>query len=440
MKGKDGTSSPLLLSPKVRVKPLKRRRIRLGNADNELDESTLEILNAIRDIPSCCDSKSSSRKPLPAIGSQRQHETVDYDFAIDSNCSTSRDKKISSLSTDVQLIDDALLQSKDVGNDGTKISLRPRRRRERTFISSNKSNFLTADGHSNGTDLNVSNQLNFDNDSVFSDFSEDLTKEKSERRRRNRKSTETESLKDDGAIDVRPAIKAGRRSTRLLESANLQFSFLQDPSNDHQSSNHHNNEHPDTSRSSVRKGQINEDFLLLLDQDTLHGIESNSVTSSETSKTEVLSHKRRSRRHHQNIDEDFVNAGKDDGFSEATSVFSDISESYDPTISSKEHRTRKVDSLSSFGTNIEDRDSDGGIFTSPQRHKKRSRHHQSKLRQNHEDNPLFSNDTDLLATNSFSLSGESDDALYQERKLISKPQRRRNHKYLPPLSENLNTK
>ena len=67
MKGREGLSSPIL-SPKLPVKPLKRRRMRLGTTDSELNDSTLDLLDALRDVPSK-GTKGSSRKPLPAIGS-----------------------------------------------------------------------------------------------------------------------------------------------------------------------------------------------------------------------------------------------------------------------------------------------------------------------------------------------------------------------------------
>jgi len=442
MKGKDVTSSPLL-SPKVRVKPLKRRRIRLGNNDNELDESTMEILNAIRDIPSCCERNSSNRKPLPAIGSQTK--SGKNEFLIESLSNASRAKKnpnISNdvISNDVQLIDDALTQNKNLDDgeddDDTKRSLRPRRRRERTFISSKKSELLKEDNDDNvvinriNFDQKQESKMDFNNNSMFSDFSEDLTNNKSERRRAKLLNAKIENLEDDELTNKRPSVKAGRRSTKP-SSQIQQISFLKE-----------SNFNPDSSRSSKTIGRLDDDdddFLLRLDQNSPVEFEINSL-SSETSKKEVLAPKRRSRRHCCNTEEDPMPTGRDNGFSDEASLFSDdFSDVYDPSFNTKPHKTRNSQALSSFRLKTEDKDPNGGIFTSPQRHKKRSRHQQSKLKQNPEDNLLFSNDSDLLSTNSFSLPGENEEAPYLERKLYPKHQRRRAHKFLPPLSENLSS-
>ena len=435
MKGKDVSASPMQ-SPKVRVKPLKRRRIRLGNTDNELDESTMEILNAIRDIPSCCEKKTSSRKPLPAIGSQFKSE--DERFASETVCSTSRGKKKPNLSNDILLIDDALTKNKDFdevdNHDESKKSLRPRRRRERTFISSKKSDLLKEDNPDKDSEIFSLNQqepkMDLDNNSVFSDLSEEVVKDRNDKRRKNRQNYEFESLRDDDVTNIRPSVKAGRRSTTLLNSSSLQISFLKE-----------SDLNPDTSRSSRSKTTSDDDFLLRLDQNTPLGFDNTSM-SSETSKNEFGPPKRRSRRYcHpdgnlRNEEEDSIKIGRDNGFSDAASMFSDdFSETYDPSFNTKHQKTRK--DVSSFGINSDKKDSNGGIFTSPQRHKKRSRHQQSKLKQNPEDNPLFSNEVDLLSTNSFSLPGENEEAPYLERKLYPKHQRRRTHKYLPPLSEHL---
>ena len=424
MKDKEGSSSPLLLSPKVRVKSLKRRRVLNGNCENEFDDSTLELLNALRDIPPCCETKPKGRKPLPAIGSHAK----DVDPSLHLARSNNEDKKPKAeFFNDLQLIDDAFSQNKE-RNESLKMTLRSRRTREATFISSNKPNILNLSDSTDdkqSKELKEDNKLDFnDNNSVFSDFSEDLVKDTTERKRRNRRTNQNPTEdKLTGTI-----VKAGRRISRLADPLPSQTSHIKNFN--HKSLFLQDNDNPDTSRSSGSKSIIDDDLMLHLDADFHQGFESNSL-SSEASKREEMPLKRRSRRHQQSLDE---LSRVENGFSDVGSVFSeDFSETYDPTFTSKNQRARNPDSLSSFSFNKDHQDSNGGIFTSPQRHKKRSRHHQKKSTEN----PFFSNDIDLLSTNSFCLPGDNEDSSYQGRKYYPKQQRRRPQKYLPPLSEHL---
>ena len=430
MKGREENSSPLLLSPKLRVKPLKRRRIRVGNADPDLDDSTLELLNAIRDIPSDVERSTRGLQPLPAIGSKKTDDIV---FDI---CNSPKKE----LAVDVRLIDDALSQRKLTRNDGSKMVLRSRRRRETTFVSSKKNNLFANEEDIQQealvTDRSDDSRVEFnDNCSVFSEFSEDLSKDRNYRRR-NRKSDEIDNIEEEKSV-IKSPIKAGRRSNRLTDPP-IQHLSLQ-KSNNNKLSFHIDEDNLDILSSRDKTSLFEEDLISAFNGSNPPRGKSNSLSSEQSNKNEdSLTNKRRSRRFHRTMDEDASGGGGgENGFSDVGSVFSeDFSETYDPTFNYKQLKTNCISSILPNDDNG-DGSVNGGIFTSPQRHKKRSRRHLTEGHYMWEENSAFSSESDFNNSKSFYLSDDNVDLSHQAHKLYPKQTRRRPHKYLPPLSENL---
>ena len=86
MENKELCSSPSsnLLSPKLRIKAQKRRRTLLGDGETKLDRSTKELLTALRE-PTTGTSQQNQLRPLPAISSPSRKPGFDCPLASDAN-------------------------------------------------------------------------------------------------------------------------------------------------------------------------------------------------------------------------------------------------------------------------------------------------------------------------------------------------------------------
>ena len=432
MKGKQELHSPKTLSPKLPVKPLKRRRIRLGVADPELEDSAQALLDVIRDTASN-GAKTTSCKPLPAIGSLERKMENGLEFKNSNEFQNTLKKKVDK---DVSILD-VELENDHGKTEDFKRTLRPRRRREPTFLKMNtnsqldgKSTEFIEKNNRSKNDLRPNFSTDFtDNLSVYSDLSEDLAKENPERYRRNNRNDNLMIIEEEKLPPARA--KAGRRSNRRSDPPVHELFFDTSKTNNQYKFLKTFSDLPDSSRTSETK--IGDDELLSnFAHISPRRFDKNAICS-DFSKNNEITGKRRSRRARQNDDASSLRAAKGENcISDAASVFSDdiASETYDPTLIDWQQKSRISDSFSNMLSSGED----SGIFTLPQRHKKRLRHQPTEIKNETETSLLFSNSVGFLSTNGPHLEKKSDPTQQMYAK-----QRQRPRKYLPPLSENLSS-
>lgn len=182
--------SPDLLSPNLRVKAQKRRRTRLGTSDVELERSTQELLTALRD-PAVC--QSPALKPLPAISAA---EKVPANGLFDS-------QELE------EAVNDTMKQFDHSKRPGKARASRRKRlddlERCPTFTKSSSVDAGAVKGGGKAREVppGRNNENKFGDDaSIFSDMSDELGFERRTRRRNSRRAKDNQATDESKTVDL----------------------------------------------------------------------------------------------------------------------------------------------------------------------------------------------------------------------------------------------
>ncbi|XP_078482531.1 uncharacterized protein LOC108949332 [Ciona intestinalis] len=429
-----------LLSPKLRVAALKRRRLRLTGTD-DLSKSAQDFLNALHDNSEISLMKTDSLKPLPAI---------------EVNGRPTKPRPTISRENTVTLTNNPRhcgFLDKAECNEGNKRT----RDYDATFILTNESGTVC-------DDIVKSNSLR-----------KTTQRRRSERHKLEEYNVATSSIgtnETNSKNTITPILPKPKEKEPLSSDYNPARNSKSKQASENKISTptrrqRRRNRNPPTVVTPIRNLSIEDNSTLSVPRST-----NKSKLNKQTEKAETLSdlnvknglafscmddspakcnetNIRRSRRNRHNTSSSLSDCCITDGLSDAMSMLSDDQEAYQPTLRSKdkEEKTRKHFSNQTLSTSTADESCDSrlGIFTSPRRHKKRARPRPVNASENAEllKTPLNNCNSSpgvvlepiVLASNEL-FSREEMEGLNDNRQT----RRKTYNKYLPPLSESYNRK